>query len=127
MELDISTTPQAIRWYLDGKQFHTVTQSDLSARVWNGLVSHGYFIILNLAMGGGWPGSPRSDTTSGGEFLIDYVAVYTKGGGENGVSSTTTTVKTAVPTQAVTQRCGAGLMPCGDACCRSFFVKFTHL
>ncbi|KAJ3047329.1 Laminin subunit alpha-1 [Rhizophlyctis rosea] len=111
MELDVSTSPQAIRWYLDGKQFHTVTQSDLSARVWNGLVSHGYFIILNLAMGGGWPGSPRSDTTSGGEFLIDYVAVYTKGGnGSGSLPPSATTTKTATSTQAASGRCASLLI-----------------
>jgi beta-glucanase (GH16 family) len=45
-------------------------------------VDHPFFIIYDLAMGGGFPsafgGGPNSATASGGQMNIDYVAVYNK-------------------------------------------------
>ena len=47
----------------------------------------GYFILLNVAMGGAFPngvagaGTPTGATVSGRPMLVDYVAVYTRGGG----------------------------------------------
>ncbi|KAI8913161.1 concanavalin A-like lectin/glucanase domain-containing protein [Powellomyces hirtus] len=105
VEVDLSVSPQAIRWYLDGALFHRVTQSELSPGVWNSLTSHGWYIILNLAIGGGWPGNPTASTTNGGELLVDYVSVYTK------TASGGTPPNPNPPTQ-----CGAGLIPCGPAC-----------
>ena len=35
------------------------------------------FIILNLAVGGDWPGSPNSSTVFPGNMLVDYVRIYT--------------------------------------------------
>ncbi len=52
------------------------------------MTSHeGYFILLNLAMGGSFPNgvagssTPTGGTVSGVPMLVDYVAVSTKGGG----------------------------------------------
>lgn len=39
---------------------------------------HPLFIIVNLAVGGDWPGSPDSSTTFPATMLVDYVAVYQK-------------------------------------------------
>ena len=35
------------------------------------------FIILNLAIGGDWPGSPDSTTVFPGDMQVDYVRIYT--------------------------------------------------
>ena len=35
------------------------------------------FIILNLAVGGSWPGSPNSSTAFPVQMLVDYVRIYT--------------------------------------------------
>jgi hypothetical protein len=55
---------------------------------WANAVDHPFFIILDLAMGGGFPaafgGGPNASTVSGGQLKVDYVAVYNKppsGGG----------------------------------------------
>jgi len=76
MEFDKSVSPQQIRWYLDGVQFHTVNANQVDAATWNDATNHGFFIILNVAMGGGWPGSPTRNTTSGVPMLVDYVRVF---------------------------------------------------
>ncbi|NGN93414.1 carbohydrate-binding protein [Nocardioides sp. KC13] len=81
MEWDRSTSPQQIRFYVDGVNYHTVRSDQVDATTWNNATNHGYFIILNVAIGGGWPGNPTSATASGVPMLVDYVAVYSKGGG----------------------------------------------
>ena len=79
VEIDFSTSPEEIRWYLDGVIFKTITASDLNdATAWADAVHHGFFVILDLAMGGGWAGAPTASTASGGAMLVDYVAVYYK-------------------------------------------------
>jgi beta-glucanase (GH16 family) len=39
---------------------------------------HPFFIILNLAVGGGWPGYPDSATVFPQQLVVDYVRVYQK-------------------------------------------------
>jgi beta-glucanase (GH16 family) len=35
-----------------------------------------FFLILNLAVGGSWPGSPNATTTFPAKMLVDWVRVY---------------------------------------------------
>jgi hypothetical protein len=85
MEYDRSVSPEQIRWYLDGNNFFTVNANQVDATTWNNATHHGFFIILNVAMGGGFPaafgGGPTGSTQSGVPMNVDYVAVYTSGGG----------------------------------------------
>ena len=63
-----------IKWFLDGKQYAAVTKKDLpSGTKW--VFDHPYFIILNFAVGGKWPGSPSAATKFPQSMLIDYVRV----------------------------------------------------
>ncbi|CAM2900187.1 glycoside hydrolase family 16 protein [Paenibacillus sediminis] len=92
IEYDKSVSPEQIRWYVDGIQYHTVNANQVDAATWSNATNHGFFIILNVAMGGGWPGAPTSSTASGVPMLVDYVAVWTKagsggGGGSGGTGS----------------------------------------
>lgn len=64
----------AIRWYVDGELYHTVTPDDLGNRKW--VFDHDFFILLNLAVGGIWPGYPDETTTFPQTMLVDYVRVY---------------------------------------------------
>ncbi|MEV4624115.1 carbohydrate-binding protein [Asanoa sp. NPDC049573] len=87
-EWDASVSPQQLRWYVDGTLFHTVTQSQVGEPHWTNMTNHaGYFILLNVAMGGAFPngvagsGTPTASTVSGRPMLVDYVAVWTRGGG----------------------------------------------
>lgn len=64
-----------IRWYFDDQEYFRITPKDVPSD-WN--FDHPFFIILNLAVGGGWPGYPNS-TTEFPQFLYaDYVRVYQK-------------------------------------------------
>ncbi|MFC0503192.1 carbohydrate-binding protein [Micromonospora costi] len=87
-EWDAAASPQQLRWYVDGQQYHTVTQTQVGEPYWSQMTGHaGYFLLLNVAMGGGFPngvagtGTPTASTVSGRPMLVDYVAVYSRGGG----------------------------------------------
>ncbi|MCD0442855.1 carbohydrate-binding protein [Glycomyces sp. A-F 0318] len=86
-EWDESGSSGQLRWYADGQLFHTVNESALPADTWTQMTEHaGYFILLNLAMGGAFPdgvaghATPTSATQPGHSMLVDYVRVYTSGG-----------------------------------------------
>ncbi|MFD6753221.1 carbohydrate-binding protein [Micromonospora gifhornensis] len=89
-EWDASISPQQLRWYVDGQLYHTVSQTRVGEPYWSQMTSHaGYFLLLNVAMGGAFPNgvagsaTPTSATVPGRPMLVDYVAVYTRGGGSN--------------------------------------------
>ncbi|HKD98367.1 MAG TPA: discoidin domain-containing protein [Micromonosporaceae bacterium] len=90
VQIDRSVSPEQIRWYLDGNNYFTVNATQVPASTWTSAVDHPFFIIFDLAMGGGFPaafgGGPNGSTVSGGQMNIDYVAVYNKapGGGGGG-------------------------------------------
>ncbi|MFV8186232.1 MULTISPECIES: glycoside hydrolase family 16 protein [unclassified Streptomyces] len=85
MEWDRSVSPEAIRFYVDGVNYHTVTAAQMDATTWANATNHGFFVILNVAMGGGFPGAfgggPTSATQSGHPMVVDYVQVLSSGGG----------------------------------------------
>jgi beta-glucanase (GH16 family) len=64
-----------IRWYFDDQEYFKITPKNVPAE-W--VFDHPFFIILNLAVGGRWPGYP-DETTIFPQFLyVDYVRVYQK-------------------------------------------------
>jgi beta-glucanase (GH16 family) len=105
VEIDRSTSPEQIRYYLDGANYFTIKATQVDATTWANAVDHPFFIIYDLAMGGGFPdafgGGPTSATVSGGAMVIDSVAVYNKGpasGGGTGGGSTGGTTRSATST-----------------------------
>ncbi|MCF8241623.1 MAG: family 16 glycosylhydrolase [Melioribacteraceae bacterium] len=68
----IEWTPQYIKWFVDGTQFHVIdiTPGGLSE------FHQEFFIILNIAVGGNWPGYPDATTEFPQTMEIDYVRVY---------------------------------------------------
>jgi hypothetical protein len=82
VEIDRSTSPEQIRWYLDGTLYYTLNSNQVDATSWANAVDHSFYIIFDLAIGGAFPaaygGGPTSATVSGGSLNVDYVAVYNK-------------------------------------------------
>jgi len=67
--------PNQIRFYVDDSLYATRTPADLpKGTTW--VYAHNFFIILNLAVGGGWPGNPDGTTVFPQQMLVDYVRVY---------------------------------------------------
>lgn len=64
----------AIRWFLDGNKYW---EGDISNNIHSTDEFHlPFFIILNLAVGGGWPGNPDATTPFPDTLYVDYVRVY---------------------------------------------------
>ena len=67
--------PSQIHFYVDDQLYATITPANLPPKTkW--VYDHPFFIILNLAIGGDWPGSPDATTTFPQTMLVDYVRVY---------------------------------------------------
>lgn len=82
IEVDRSTSPETLKWFVDDVHYHTVTQAQVGDSVWSQAVHAGHFILLNVAMGGGFPNgvhggtTPTGSTAPGRAMYVDYVAVY---------------------------------------------------
>jgi hypothetical protein len=104
VEIDRSVSPEQIRWYLDGNNYFTLNSTVVDATTWANAVDHPFFIIYDLAMGGGFPaafgGGPTAATVSGGQMNIDYVAVYNKAPGGGGGGGGGTNIAQGKPTTA---------------------------
>jgi len=69
----IEWAPGEIRWFLDDVLFNIVREADLPGP-W--VFDHPFFLLLNLAVGGNWPGYPDETTRFPQQLLVDYVRVY---------------------------------------------------
>jgi beta-glucanase (GH16 family) len=75
----IEWVPNTIRFYVDDALYETRTPSSLPAgRKW--VYDHPFFLLLNVAVGGGWPGNPDATTVFPQTMLVDYVRVYQRPG-----------------------------------------------
>ncbi|MGB9146174.1 MAG: family 16 glycosylhydrolase [Acidobacteriaceae bacterium] len=72
-------TKGEIQYYIDSPSniYATYTPSSQSGGTWPFDSGSGAFIILNLAVGGNWPGSPNGTTPFPSQLLVDYVRIYT--------------------------------------------------
>ena len=59
----------AIIWYLDGKEVWRQDNPE-------GIPNEPMYLLMNLAVGGNWPGRPDRSTKFPADFLIDYVRVW---------------------------------------------------
>ena len=67
--------PERISFMLDGSVYKTITPADLPAgAAWP--FQHPYFLLLDLAVGGEWPGSPNASTHFPAQMLVDWVRVW---------------------------------------------------
>jgi beta-glucanase (GH16 family) len=67
----------SIRWYVDGQPYSTKTPQDIGHNAW--VFQHPFFILLNVAVGGQWPGKPDSSTVFPQTMMVDYVRVCQRG------------------------------------------------
>jgi beta-glucanase (GH16 family) len=67
-----------IEWFVDGELYHSLTEWNTVAAPYPAPFDQQFHIILNLAVGGYWPGMPDESTIFPQEYVIDYVRVYQK-------------------------------------------------
>jgi len=71
----IEWTTNQIKWFVDSIQYFTATPANLPAGgTW--VFTQPQFFILNVAVGGNWPGNPDGTTVFPQQMLVDYVRVY---------------------------------------------------
>jgi beta-glucanase (GH16 family) len=63
----VKWTPDAIVWYVDGAEAYRVTH-DVPAEP--------FYILVNLAIGGSWPGNPDATTVFPAIMSVDYVRAF---------------------------------------------------
>lgn len=74
-----SWTDETITWYRDGQQFQQISGARINNQnVWNSLANSPLYFLLNVAVGGTWPGYPTGSTVDGyGSMMeVSYVAHY---------------------------------------------------
>ena len=83
-EFSVEWEPGEFRWYIDGNLYHTVNDWFTAVdgeddKPYPAPFDQTFFVQLNLAVGGTWPGNPDATTNfDNAEFLVDYVRVYQK-------------------------------------------------
>ncbi|NYF88590.1 glycoside hydrolase family 16 protein [Tunturiibacter empetritectus] len=71
----VEWTPNDIKFFFDDHLIVERTPADLPPGT-HWVYDHPFFVILNLAVGGGWPGNPDETTIFPQKMLVDYVRVY---------------------------------------------------
>ncbi len=66
-------TPGALRWTFDGRVYHKESKARFFGRTW--VFDHPFFLMLNLAVGGGFGGAPGPDLQSPAVFSIDWIRI----------------------------------------------------
>jgi beta-glucanase (GH16 family) len=70
----VDWTPKSITWSVDGKEFGRRTPKDVGKKEW--VFDQPFFLIMNVAVGGIWPGDPSADTPFPQSMIVDYVRAY---------------------------------------------------
>jgi beta-glucanase (GH16 family) len=76
VEWDRRHPREEIRWYVDGHHYFTVHSTDIDAPTWDRATDHGFFLLLNLAIGGSFPGPTNANTRAGAAMTVDSVSVF---------------------------------------------------
>lgn len=77
----IEWTPTYIRWFVDGAQYNEINIANNVGSTEE--FQKAFFIILNFAVGGNWPGFNINNAAFPAKMYVDYVRVYQNGGGTN--------------------------------------------
>jgi beta-glucanase (GH16 family) len=67
-------SPEHIEWLLDDKPYHRLTPTEVPGP-WP--FDHDFYLLLNLAIGGAWPGNSGFDPTLPTTMLVDWVRITT--------------------------------------------------
>ncbi len=73
-EFAVEWEPRRIRWLVDGQVTRTTTEADLGGKLW--VYDRPFFLLLNLAVGGHWPGPPDATTPFPAQVIVDWVRVH---------------------------------------------------
>ncbi len=66
-----------VAWSVDGEEYFRVTPDTVSGKEW--VFDRPFYLLVNLAVGGTWPGDPDETTRFPQEMLVDYIRIYDNG------------------------------------------------
>ncbi len=89
--------PSAIVWYVDGVEHYRYTNA-------SHIPAENMYLLLNLAVGGDWPGTPNSSTVFPAVFEVDYARVWSSRPADGGVVPTATAIPRVTATPTPTRR-----------------------
>ncbi len=69
----VDWSPGRIAWSVDGTVYQVRTPADVGGNDW--VFEHPFYMIMNVAVGGEWPGDPDGSTSFPQRLVIDYVHV----------------------------------------------------
>jgi len=67
-----------MRWYVDEKLYHAATNWSSGTNAFPAPFDQRFHLLLNVAVGGNWPGNPDASTPFPQAMIVDYVRVYRK-------------------------------------------------
>jgi len=74
--------PESVDFLVDNIAYKSVTTADLPAGTqW--VFNHPFFLILNVAVGGNWPGDPDATTQFPQQMAVEYVRVFRSSSGRS--------------------------------------------
>ncbi|MGZ2359512.1 lectin [Streptomyces sp. 372A] len=71
----VDWAPDSVTWSVDGNVYQHRTPADTNGNAW--AFNKPFFLILNLAVGGYWPGDPDGSTAFPNQLVVDHVRVTT--------------------------------------------------
>ncbi|AGN00345.1 glucan endo-1,3-beta-D-glucosidase [Salinarchaeum sp. Harcht-Bsk1] len=75
-DFTVTWYPDAIKWFVDGSHYHTVTQHEVENAGDSWVFRDEFFVVLNVAVGGRFPGYPDSATQLPQRMEVEYVRVW---------------------------------------------------
>jgi len=74
----VEWSADAIEFFIDGKRYARVTHAPLpGGAAW--VFDKPFFLLLNVAIGGDWPGNPDASTRFPQAMVVDWVRVWRHG------------------------------------------------
>jgi beta-glucanase (GH16 family) len=74
----VSWAPGTVSFQLDGNTYYTASQSSVPPAAEWVFDAEPFYLILNLAVGGSWPGNPDASTVFPQAMKVDWVRVYSE-------------------------------------------------
>ena len=78
----IDWVPDRVSFLIDGVTYETHAAAETDGHPW--AYNHPFYLLLNVAVGGVWPGPPDAGASFPQQMVIDYVHVYARGSDDSG-------------------------------------------
>jgi beta-glucanase (GH16 family) len=116
----VEWTPTAIRWYVDGAKYNemNITNGTGSTEEFQ----RPFFLLLNLAVAGDWPGQTVDESKLPATMNVDYVRVYQLSGASTGTARTLQAEAANVNSGMAVETCSEGGQDMGNVDAGDYLV-----